>query len=75
MIYYATVSEIPYLEVRARNDDEARRRVIERCRWERADGFCKRWKSCGMAVIAKQSTNREEKRNARSEVRTKALRV
>ena len=74
MIFHAVVNGIPYLEVRARNDDEARRRVIERCRRERADGFCKRWKTSGMAVKAKK-TNREEKRNGRTEDRTKALRV
>ena len=64
MIYYATVNSIPYLEVRARNDDEARRRVIERCRKERADGFCRRWKSSGMAVRAKFKTevNNETRR-------------
>ena len=39
MIFHAVVNGIPYIEVSARNDDEARRRVIERCRRERADGF------------------------------------
>ena len=57
MIFNAVVNGIPYIEVSARNDDEARRRVIERCRRERSDGFCKRWKSGGMAVRAKQSNN------------------
>ena len=61
MIFHAVVNGIPYLEVSARNDDEARRRVIERCRKESADGFCKRWKSSGMAVMAKQSTREEKK--------------
>jgi hypothetical protein len=57
MIYHATVNNVPYLAVSARNDDEARRRVIEWCRRESADGFCKRWKSCGMAVRAKSAEN------------------
>ena len=57
MIFHAVVNGIPYIEVSSRDDDEARRRVIERCRRERADGFCRRWKSSGMAVRAKQSNN------------------
>ena len=74
MIYHAIVNGIPYLEVSARNDDEARRKVTERCRKDSIDGFCRRWKTSGMAVSVKQST-REEARNGRTEDRTKALRV
>jgi len=55
MIYNAMIGAIPYLQVSARNDDEARRRVIERCRKDCIGGLCKRWKDGGMAV--KQWTN------------------
>lgn len=61
MIYRAVVNGIPYLEVSARNDDEARRKVIARCRMESIEGFCRRWKSGGMAVKAKST--REAVRN------------
>ena len=74
MIYHAMIGAIPYLQVSARNDDEARSRVIERCRKDSLGGFWQRWKDNGMAVVAKPIT-REETRNGRTEDRTKALRV
>jgi hypothetical protein len=74
MIYHAMIGPIPYLQVSARNDDEARRRVIERCRKDCIGGLCKRWKDGG-AVVSIKPITREEARNVRTEDRIKALRV
>jgi hypothetical protein len=54
LTYCACINRVPYIEVRAMDDDEARERILRTMRRRNMHGLLNRWKNSGMEIVPKR---------------------